>query len=69
MSDKIKINYCPKRYVYDYWKHILGQTTKLNSLPAGETNNHTLFHIPQRKHKINQHSEPNFLTTSAIYDF
>jgi len=40
MSDKIVTNYCPKSYVSDYWKHILGQTTKLNSLPAGKTNNH-----------------------------
>jgi hypothetical protein len=37
MSDKIRTNYYPTSYVSDDWKHILGQTTKLNSLPPGET--------------------------------
>jgi hypothetical protein len=30
----------------------MGQTSKLNSLPAGETNNHTLFHITNENIKL-----------------
>jgi len=61
MSDKIITNYCPKSYVSEYWKHILGQTTKLNSLPAGETNNHTLFQIPNENTKLTNTQSQTFL--------
>jgi hypothetical protein len=61
MSDKIITNYCPKSYVCDYSTHILGQTTKLNSLPAGETNNHTLCHIPNENIKLTNTQSQTFL--------
>jgi len=61
MSDKIITNYSPKSYASDNWKHILGQTTKLNSLPAGETNNHTLFQIPNKNTKLRDTQSQIFL--------
>jgi hypothetical protein len=41
--------------------NILGQTTKLNSLPAGETNNHTLFHIINKNIKLTNTQCQTFL--------
>jgi hypothetical protein len=68
MSDKIITNYCPKSYISDYWKHILGQITKLNSLPAGE-NNHTLFHMTNENKKLTNTQCQTFLppVPSMIY--
>jgi hypothetical protein len=61
MSDKIITNYCPKSYVSYYCKRFLGQTTKLNSLPAGKTNNHTLFHITNENIKLTNTQCQTFL--------
>jgi len=39
----------------------MGQTTKLNSSPASETNNHTLFHITNENIKLTNTQSQTFL--------